>query len=250
MRLKRQYELVEYYYRELQNKLLSGGDRFSVERLAQLVIQSLLDLVAMLAVREAGRKPETYRELVLWLSRKLSLDEESTKFLVGLAGFRNILVHGYASIDESLEVAAFREIVEKLPYILDKLKSIAASDPDPSMENALWSVASKHGLKYVFLFGSRAREGVGRDYDIAVVFEKRPTSALELGLLLVDLAEALGVHEELIDLVDLDTAPLSIVKSIIDEGKILYGDNEAFDYLWRKYLEYLDANELAQHSRL
>ena len=84
MRLKRQYELVEYYFRELQNKLLSGGDRFSVERLAQLVIQSLLDLVAMLAAREAGRKPETYRELALWLSRKLSLDEESTKFLVGL----------------------------------------------------------------------------------------------------------------------------------------------------------------------
>jgi len=246
VRLKRQYELVEYYYRELEDKFLSGGDRFSVERLAQLVIQSLLDLAAMLAVREAGRKPETYRELALWLSRKLSLDDESTKFLVGLAGFRNILVHGYASIDESLEVAAFREIVEKLPHILDKLKSIAASDPDPSMENALWSVASKHGLKYVFLFGSRAREGVGRDYDIAVVFEKRPTSALELGLLVVDLAEALGVHEELIDLVDLDTAPLSLVKTVVDEGKIIYGDNEALDYLWRKYLEYLDANELSE----
>ena len=61
-----------------------------------------------------------------------------------------------------------------------------------------------------------------------MVFEKRPTSALELGLLLVDLAEALGVHEEQIDLVDLDTALLSLVKTVVDEGKILYGDNEAF----------------------
>jgi uncharacterized protein YutE (UPF0331/DUF86 family)/predicted nucleotidyltransferase len=250
VRLKRQYELVEYYCRELQNRLSSEADRFSTERLAQLVIQSLLDLAAMLAVREAGRKPETYRELALWLSRKLSLDDESTKFLVGLAGFRNILVHGYASIDESMEAAAFREIVEKLPSILDKLKSIVPDDPDPNIESSLHSVALKHGLKYVFLFGSRAREGFGRDYDIAVVFEKRPTSALTLGLLLVDLAEALGVHEELIDLVDLDTAPLSLVKTIIDEGKILYGDSEALDYLWQKYLEYLDANESAQHSRL
>jgi predicted nucleotidyltransferase len=98
----------------------------------------------------------------------------------------------------------------------------------------------------VFLFGSRAREGFGRDYDIAVVFEKRPTSALELGILLVDLAEAVGVHEELIDLVDLDTAPLSVVKTVVDEGKIIYGDNGALDYLWRKYLEYLDANELSE----
>jgi uncharacterized protein YutE (UPF0331/DUF86 family) len=33
----------------------------------------LLDLAAFLAVREAGRKPETYHELALWLSRKLGL---------------------------------------------------------------------------------------------------------------------------------------------------------------------------------
>jgi uncharacterized protein YutE (UPF0331/DUF86 family) len=60
--------------------------RFSAERLAQLVIQYLLDLAAMLAVREAGKKPDTYRELSLWFSRKLSLYDESAKFLVGLAG--------------------------------------------------------------------------------------------------------------------------------------------------------------------
>jgi len=43
------------------------------------------------------------------------------------------------------------------------LKSVTSSDLDLSMESALRSVASKHGLRYVFLFGSRAREGVGRD---------------------------------------------------------------------------------------
>ena len=56
------------------------------ERLAQLVIKYLLDLAAMLAVREAGRKPETYHELAFWLSRKLGLSDESAKFLVSLAG--------------------------------------------------------------------------------------------------------------------------------------------------------------------
>ena len=206
----------------------------------------MLDLAAMLAVREAGRKPETYYELAFWLSRKLSLDDESAKFLVGLAGFRNILVHGYASIDESLEAVAFREIVEKLPHILDKLKSIVAGDPDPSIKSAFRRVASKNILRYLFLFGSRTRGGFGRYSDLAVAFEKRLTIALELDLLVVDPEEALGVHEELIDLVDLDTAPLSLVKTVVDEGKMIYGDNEALDYLWRKYLEYLDANELSE----
>jgi len=79
VRLRRQYELVEHYFREFQNRVLSGGDRFSLERLGQLVIQSLLDLAAMLAVSEVGRKPETYRELALWLSRKLNLSEELSR---------------------------------------------------------------------------------------------------------------------------------------------------------------------------
>jgi len=77
----------------------------------------LLDLAAMLAINEVGRKPETYRELALWLSRKLNLSEELGKLLVSLAGFRNMLVHGYAEIDVSMEMETFREIVNKLPAI-------------------------------------------------------------------------------------------------------------------------------------
>jgi len=245
VRLRRQHEFVEYYFREFQSRVLSGGDRFSLERLGQLVIQSLLDLAAMLAVNEIGRKPETYRELALWLSRKLNLGEEFGRFLVGLAGFRNLLVHGYVEIDVSIEMETFREMIDKLPAALNKLRDVVDNDPSPGTgSDALGSVFVKHGVKYAFLFGSRARAGAGRDYDIAVVFERRPNNALELGLLIVDLAEALGVHEDLIDLVDLDSAPLTIVKTVIDEGRVLRGGDEALDYLWRKYLAYLDANEI------
>jgi len=44
--------------------------------------------------------------------------------------------------------------------------------------------------------------------------------------------------------VDLDAAPLNIVKTVIDEGRVLLGGDEALDHLWRKYLAYLDANEM------
>jgi uncharacterized protein YutE (UPF0331/DUF86 family) len=62
--------MVEACTINLRERVLSGGDRCSLERLDQLVIQSLLDLAAMLAVNEVGRRPETYREVALWLSRK------------------------------------------------------------------------------------------------------------------------------------------------------------------------------------
>ncbi|MCC6005863.1 MAG: nucleotidyltransferase domain-containing protein [Thermofilum sp.] len=148
-----------------------------------------------------------------------------TRFLVGLACFRNIFVYGYASIDESLQEATFKEIFEKLPYTFDKLKRNVAGDPDPSIKSAFRRVASKHVLSYVFLFGSRARGGFGRYSDLAVAFKKKHSIALELDLLVVDPAKALGVHEELIDLVDLNNAPLRLVKTVVEEDKILYGDN-------------------------
>ena len=215
--------------------------------MGQLVIQSLLDLAAMLAVNEVGRKPETYRELALWLSRKLNLGEEFGRFLVGLAGFGSVLVHGYVEIDVSMGMATFREMVNKLPPILNRLRDVIGNDPSPNLSiNALRDVFMKHGVKYAFLFGSRARVGTGRDYDIAVVFERGLDNAIELGSLIVDLAEALGVHEDLIDLVDLESAPLSLVKTVIDEGRVLWGGDEALDYLWRRYLMYLDANDMEE----
>jgi uncharacterized protein YutE (UPF0331/DUF86 family) len=164
--------MVEARTINLRERVLSGGDRFSLERLGQLVIQSLLDLAAMLAVNEVGRRPETYREVALWLSRKLNLSDELVRFLVGLAGLRKILVHGYAEINVSMETAAFREMIDKLPGVLDRLKGVAGSDPDLNLVDAVRDVFVRHGVRYAFPFGSRARAGVDRDYDIAVVFER------------------------------------------------------------------------------
>jgi hypothetical protein len=58
---------------------------------------------------------------------------------------------------------------------------VIGNDPTPNLSiNALRDVFMKHGVKYAFLFGSRARVGTGRDYDIAVVFERRLDNAIEL----------------------------------------------------------------------
>jgi hypothetical protein len=67
-------------------------------------------------------------------------------------------------------------------------------------------------------------------------------------LLVADLAEALGVHEDLIDLVDLDSAPFSLARTVIDEGRTLWGGDKALDYLWLRYPAYLDANDTFNSS--
>lgn len=218
-----------------------GESVYAVERLAQLLVQSLLDLGAMIAVYTGGRKPETYRGIARFLSEILGGYRD---FLEGLAGFRNILVHGYATLDRKLEEEGFREIEENIFNLLEELKEYlrgVKADP-PQDYSRLKKVFEKHGVRYAVLFGSRARGRRGGDIDIAVsgLFK----NALQLGRLLVDLADALAVREDRIDLVHLESAPPSLLMTVLREGIIIYGDvDEALWELSKSYIELLDMNE-------
>jgi len=173
---------------------------------------------------------------------------EERGFLEGLAGFRSVLVHGYVSIDEELEEEAFKEMERRLPKVIEAAKKhLERAGIDLNVGERLRKAFEHHKVKFAFLFGSRARRGEGRDYDIAVSVEVK--SALDLGRLLVDVAEALGVHEDLVDLVHFDTAPLSVILTILEEGELLYGDpDEAYHALFKRYVEFLDISEALKRA--
>ena len=238
LRVRRQLELFEGYLRDFQEFRERGESLYALERIAQLLIQSLLDLGAMLAVYLGRGKPETYRGIAEFISSLIG--EEHKTFLVELAGFRNLLVHGYARMDRRLEEEAFREMEERLPIVLDKLRGyIDAGEIDPRELRGVEEVFRRYGVRYALLFGSRARGEPGRDYDIAVSVELK--SALEMGGLLMDLSEALGCPESSIDLIHIDSAPMGILYTLLNEGVIIYGDREeAFADLSRRYIELLD----------
>ena len=238
LRVRRQLELFEGYLRDFQEFRGRGESLYALERIAQLLIQSLLDLGAMLAVYLGRGKPETYRGIAEFISSLIG--EEHKTFLVELAGFRNLLVHGYARMDRRLEEEAFREMEERLPIVLDKLRGyIDADEIDPRELRGVEEVFRRYGVRYALLFGSRARGEPGRDYDIAVSAEFK--SALEMGGLLMDLAEALGCPETSIDLIHIDSAPMGVLYTLLNEGVIIYGDREeALADLSRRYIELLD----------
>jgi uncharacterized protein YutE (UPF0331/DUF86 family) len=62
LRVKRQLEALEDYIKRIAEHR-ARGSIYAVERLAQLSIQALLDLGAMIAAWTKGRKPQTYREV-------------------------------------------------------------------------------------------------------------------------------------------------------------------------------------------
>ena len=221
--MRRILDLLGRYFREFISERRGGGSIYAIERLAQLAIQALLDLGVMLAVEFRDKKPGTYRDIADYLAGRLGLDEDLRRFLRGLVGFRNVLVHGYAEVSKDLEEEAFREMEEKLPQIIERLSNLISNVGDPAKRDLedlrakLRPVFERHHVRYAVLFGSRARAGVGRDYDIVVSANLR--SALELGELIVDIAEALDVHEDLMDVVHIESVDAGMLYSIIRDGQ-------------------------------
>ncbi|UXD21277.1 hypothetical protein IPA_02160 [Ignicoccus pacificus DSM 13166] len=230
---------IEEYYEEFvqaKREWEEGKERiYAVERLAQLLAQSLLDFSAILASRLPGRKPESYKELAEFLASKIGHKE----FLVGLAGFRNVLVHMYIELDEELERESFDEIEEEMPKILKALRELAKGDPCLSeVKREIAELASKWNLRYVALIGSLAREGCGNDVDLVVKFGRMP-KGLELGRFVAEAEDALGSKVDVI-VVDLKLDPI-MAKTIVDEGVLIFGSEEEFEedklVLYKKFLD-------------
>lgn len=121
--LEKLQKLDEYlrYLKDIQktnkNSFLADYHFFGLaERFLQLSIEILLDVGKMIITVKNLKKPEDNQDLFSVLHDSDVISESLTAKLVGVANFRNILVHDYEKID--------REIVyEKLQNNLDDFEN-------------------------------------------------------------------------------------------------------------------------------
>jgi uncharacterized protein YutE (UPF0331/DUF86 family) len=121
--------LIETRLRELRTLAkpsLIGEDvlqeRF-VEYTLQTAIQAALDVASHIVSEERLGEPVTNRDLFALLTRAELLDRELGERLQAMAGFRNILVHGY----DEVNLALVRGIVEnRLGDLVDFVTAIRA----------------------------------------------------------------------------------------------------------------------------
>ncbi len=107
-------------------------ERF-VEHTLQLAIQAALDVASHIVSDERLGEPATNRELFDRLLRRGYVSAPLAATLRDMAGFRNILVHGYDVVD----LAIVRDIVEHrlddlLAYVAAIRVAMRASSPPPS----------------------------------------------------------------------------------------------------------------------
>ena len=82
-------------------------ERFAAHTL-QIAIQAALDIASHIVSDEFLGEQETNRQLFELLERNHWLSSELTATMVKMVGFRNIVVHGYQSVDPRI----LRDVVE------------------------------------------------------------------------------------------------------------------------------------------
>jgi uncharacterized protein YutE (UPF0331/DUF86 family) len=100
-------------------------ERFT-EHTLQIAIQSALDVASHIVSDRRLGEPRSNRELFVSLVRDGWLPEDLARTLSAMAGFRNILVHGYDTVD----LGILRDVLEhRLDDLLAFARAIRASLP-------------------------------------------------------------------------------------------------------------------------
>jgi len=121
--------LIETYLRELRefaNPAALASDlreRRFIEHTLQIAIQAVLDVASHIVSDDRLGEPETNAQLFDRLAEAGWISAAQRRALVAMAGFRNILVHGYATVD--LDIV--RDVVEHhLPDLDDFVAAVRA----------------------------------------------------------------------------------------------------------------------------
>ncbi|MDI6641402.1 MAG: DUF86 domain-containing protein [Elusimicrobiota bacterium] len=97
--IERNLKVLQNFRNFSIEELTDVEKEWMVERGLQVTIQSIIDIGTHILASLAVNKIETYRDVMIWLGKKEIIHERLAKSLAKMAGFRNILVHGYLDID-------------------------------------------------------------------------------------------------------------------------------------------------------
>ena len=92
-------------------------ERF-VEHTLQIAIQAALDVASHVVSDERLGEPETNRDLFTLLARGGYLPAELAERLEDMAGFRNVLVHGYQLVDLDIVRRVLEKDLDDLPQFV------------------------------------------------------------------------------------------------------------------------------------
>jgi uncharacterized protein YutE (UPF0331/DUF86 family) len=94
----------------------------AVERNIEIAIQACIDIARIIIKREGLREPEDNKGVFVVLSENSMISENSLKFLIPMAGTRNVLVHGYEKIDDAIIFAVIKKHLSDFNSFLKEIE--------------------------------------------------------------------------------------------------------------------------------
>jgi len=106
----------------LSNYQASQGSRDIAERNLQVAIEACLDIGKIIISLEGLKEPKDNKAIFAVLAETGILSEKSLSFLVPMAGTRNILVHGYDRIEDSVVYGVLKKHIEDFMTFLKEIR--------------------------------------------------------------------------------------------------------------------------------
>jgi predicted nucleotidyltransferase len=233
----------------LKSGVASGFHEAALRWYLYSLHQNILDALASLLAEAGLRKPASYSELAAPLLERGYAPGWFAEEVAKVARTRNLLAHAYRRIPREELADVARKTLAAAPRLLEELSRMAESlgvDPPLGSERVTGVLKRHPSVLAALLFGSRARgsPAEGSDFDIAILAEQ-PLTLEELEGIAAELAAALGVPADKVDVVDLQAAPNELLYKVIRDGELLYAsDEERFrEWLRRSYVRVLDEEE-------
>ncbi len=107
----------------LEDYQTSKDTKDIAERNIQVAIETCLDIGKIIISREGLNEPKDNKGIFVVLSEAGYLTSENLSFMVPMAGTRNILVHGYDKVDDSLVYGILKRHIGDFYLFLKQIKN-------------------------------------------------------------------------------------------------------------------------------
>ncbi len=106
----------------LEEYISSQNNIDIAERNLQVAIESCLDIGKIIITNKSLREPSDNKGIFAVLAEADIITKESLRFLMPMAGTRNILVHGYDRVDDALIYGILKKHLNNFEEFLNQIR--------------------------------------------------------------------------------------------------------------------------------
>lgn len=92
-----------------------------VERTLHIIIEACIDIAQHIISDEGLREPSSYRETFVVLAENNILKEDDLSKFEKIASFRNLIVHYYEKIDDSIVFGVFKNNLSDFEIFIERI---------------------------------------------------------------------------------------------------------------------------------